>query len=160
MKVLKSIYIWLTLSVITAFVVTVFFLNMRDPDIPNSLPATPQVDTRTARVFTEELRKYDVRFDRTKQISIEQSLYSYVLGSSNSPNLFTGTVRPGSFSQSKTSEGMKYRLYIDVHPVDITYEIELIDDINAETIPISINCAPQNVQKNTSVGCSTPRGLG
>ena len=157
MRMLKKPYIWIVL-VLTGTALLLWF-NTSKKDNINEPAVQVVADSRINRVFIEDLHKYGSHFDASRHESIEQTLYSFALGSAGSPYFFTGSVRPGSLSQTSTTSGVKSRILIDVYPINVTYAVEVENATNGEVQPIAITCAPKGQQLDDTAKCKASMGL-
>lgn len=145
---------WLSLPVIVAALVIVslvgilsyylLFRETSDKDIP---VATTSNITGQERVFVADLYEY-VGLE-TKE-SIERTLYDSI--DRDKPDLYTGTIREGSFTKTTTASSQTIsNLLIDVEPIKITYEVTLFGQQGRPSI--NVDCAPQEQQLVPSNEC-------
>jgi hypothetical protein len=110
-------------------------------------------DQTVNRVFIKDFHKYTDYFPLDKQQAIESALYGYV--GRDTPDLYTGTIRPNSLLQTKSrGSAIEAKILVDVVPANVTYLLESSGEDKYGIFPIIVRCAPKEQQKNPSVSCS------
>lgn len=100
------------------------------------------------RVFIGNSDKY---IDPKIKESIESSLYVYL--NKDKPDLYTGTIRPGSNTKHFTqSQQTVTSFLVDIDPVKLTYKVTLISD-QSGTPSLNIECAQWDQQLDKSNEC-------
>lgn len=155
----KKYYLQIIIVLLFCILAVVIY-NVLNGGLSETQPKPQPIDTRTSRVYIDNLSEYANYFDSSRHQSIEETLYSFTLGSVDKPDLFTGSIRPGSLSRSTTASGTSSRVLIDVFPVNITYSMEVNSPNKGSFSPISIVCAPPDQRLDKSVPCITTTGLG
>lgn len=123
-----------------------YFLSQKIPDRGKTSTIIPNTSEQQ-RVFVKDLHK---RIDPKTQRALERTLYSFM--NNDTPDLYTGTIRPESYSQNiLASNQTAISLLVDVGPVNLTYKVSLIGQ--RESYSINIECAPQEQQTDSSSKC-------
>jgi hypothetical protein len=147
------------LLLIIGLLVIAYSLHSKKQPSAYTTNQTTSVSEQTAtdldvkRVFIKDFYKYGDYFTPEKQRAIENALYYYA--GQGKPDLYTGVIRPGSFSQAKDSTGaVNTKLLVDISPVNITYILGVTGTTKDGPKPVLIQCAPKDQQQNSSVSCS------
>lgn len=109
------------------------------------------------KVFIDGLQDIEYLIDKPGiRNRVERAVYIPVSRKGQEKDLYTGTVRNGSYQESATytSTGnmYDYQFLVDVVPVEMTYTIS-IRDIRGSIIDVTASCAPEELQMNKSSTC-------
>lgn len=105
---------------------------------------------KTRRVFIQDFYKYKTSIDMQTQRWIEYTIYGY----QTQPDLYTGIIRPGSFSDKTAAGGLVVtELLVDVEPGMATYKVTVNTKRNTDFQTVDIVCAPTVQQAGQSAAC-------
>ncbi len=141
----------LILCILIVIVYLLFTRNNSDSNEKVSIaPVSATESFDTQRVFIKGFDTYSDYFSSQKQKTIENALYAYV--SQGMPDLFTGVIRPNSFTQTNNSDGTtSVNFLVDVSPANVTYILGITEGNRDGTA--LIRCAPSDQQLDPLVSC-------
>lgn len=117
-------------------------------------PLTTSDNYASRRVFVKDLDKTPEIIDNETRIHLERNLYTNVVDvSKNNPGLYTGYVKPNSYSTVTSGDYTITELLVAIEPALLTYKINITKDSRRGTRSIYISCAPQNEQISQGVDC-------
>lgn len=105
--------------------------------------------TSTRRVFVKDLHTLAHPISPQSQQLAERRIYSHA--AQDGPNLYTGTIRSGSYT-SEMSDGARItRLLVDIEPTKVTYSVFIREAEDARLAEVV--CAPQAQQISPTAKC-------
>jgi hypothetical protein len=140
----------------------VFINPFRSNDQPETDEKTNSVEQsvinkRSQRVFVQDFHKVQDFIDPQTQRFIEHTMYSYLIKSR--PDLYTGTIRAGSYSDKTDQKGISTtKLIIDVEPSKVSYVITMNANRKTDFQTVDIRCAPEDQQVDPSADCKDGDG--
>jgi hypothetical protein len=140
----------------------VFFNPFRSDDQPETNEKTNSVEQsvinkRSQRVFVQDFYKIKDFIDPQTQRFIENTMYSYLIESR--PDLYTGTIRAGSYSDKTDQKGISTtKLLVDVEPSKVSYAITVNANRKTDFQTVDIRCAPEEQQIDPSADCKDGDG--
>jgi hypothetical protein len=115
------------------------------------------INKRSQRVFVQDFYKIQDFIDPQTQRFIEHTMYSYLI--ENQPDLYTGTIRAGSYSDKTDQKGISTtKLLIDIEPSMVSYEITMNANRKTDFQTVDIRCAPEEQQVDPSADCKDGDG--
>ena len=136
--------------VLTLFAFFWFFKQDSSNTQSSDINSSAISDIKVRRVFIEGLYALEPPINTEMIGIIERSLYTNV--NQGVSDLYTGTIRPGSYSATSSSDGKKIiSMMVDVEPVTMTYLVTAWEFQGSRSIDIL--CAPKEFQLNQSIIC-------
>ncbi len=145
--------------IIFLFVFAGLFRSSDQPGVEEKRNPVEQsvINKRSQRVFVQDFYKIQDFIDPQTQRYIEHTIYSYLIESR--PDLYTGTIREGSYSDKTDSKGMSTtKLIIDTEPSRVSYEITVNANRKTDFQTVEIRCAPEAMQSDESADCKDGDG--
>lgn len=142
----KALFLIMALgAIIVAALIS--FIQPTNVSENSSTDISPLFSQSQGRVFVKDLHQHA---DSLSRKNIESILYNLV--SDNGPDLYTATIRPGSYSMNTVAGGQTITtILVDVEPVRLTYSINIISQQDSQSTNIS--CAPFDQQMSNSNTC-------
>ncbi len=142
------------LLVIGLLVVTSLFRPKKEEGTKETRNIAEQstANRQAFRVFIKDFYTYQNSIDPQTQRWIEHLIYTYP--SQSQPDIYTGVIRPGSYSDSATSDGLsKIELLVDTEPSNVTYKVTVIAKRNTDFQTVDVSCAQKEQQMNQTTTC-------
>lgn len=130
-----------------------FYLSKKPPENDTNITTPIFNIPEQERVFVKDFYQLEDSIDSETQYSIERTLYlDTVIASNNSPDLYTGTIRTNSFSDTMSNGKRLTKLLIDIEPAKLTYLIT-VNKPNSSRPFIKITCASKEQQLYPGTSC-------
>ncbi len=137
-------------------------------------------DIDAQRVFIKDFHTFDNSIHSEARFNIERRLYmntvmndqlehgfddhghgpahggdSTAPSTAHPPDLYTGTIRADSFSDTSSGNNRTIAFLVDIEPVNLTYQVRIFiqKNNNHETRNTIITCAPDELSIDASVVC-------
>src|SRR5690606_26509942 len=126
----------------------IYYLTPKQASNENN-PATSNINSNgKGRVFVADLHE---RVDIQTKESIERMLYGTLR--EEHPDLYTGTIRDGSFSETTLpSTQVQTMFLVDIQPAEVTYKVTLFSSPLGRP-SVNVACASKQQQLVSSSEC-------